>query len=78
MLVDGQAIRGVSQDCLHEKSAVVPQETALFNRGIGDNTRYGRPDASDAEVHQAAPHAFCDGFIRQLPRATTPRWANAA
>ncbi len=67
VLIDGQDIRGVSQDSLREKIAVVPQETALFNRSIADNIRYGRPDASDAEVHDAARHAFCDGFIRQLP-----------
>lgn len=67
VLLDGQDIRGVSQDSLRERIAVVPQETALFNRSIGDNIRYGRPDASDADVHEAARHAFCDGFIRQLP-----------
>ncbi len=39
----------------------------MFNRSIADNIRYGRPDASDAEVHDAARHAFCDGSIRQLP-----------
>lgn len=68
MLIDGQDIRSVSQDSLREKIAVFPQETALFNRSIADNLRYGRPEASDAEVQDAARHAFCDGFIRQLPQ----------
>lgn len=68
VLIDGQDIRSVSQDSLREKIAVVPQETALFNRSIADNIRYGRPEASDVEVQDAARHAFCDGFIRQLPQ----------
>ncbi len=68
VLIDGQDIRSVSQDSLRDRIAVVPQETALFNRSIADNIRYGRPEASDAEVHTAARHAFCDGFIRDLPQ----------
>lgn len=67
ILIDGQDIRQVSQDSLREKIAVVPQETALFNRSILENIRYGRPEASDEEVFEAARHAFCDGFIRALP-----------
>lgn len=68
ILIDGQDIRGVSQDSLHEKIAVVPQETALFNRSILENIRYGRPEATDEQVYEAARHAFCDEFIRELPR----------
>lgn len=68
ILIDGQDVRGVSQDSLREKIAVVPQETALFNRSIRENIRYGRPGASDEEVVQAARNAFCDAFIRQLPQ----------
>lgn len=67
ILIDGQDIRQVSQDSLREKIAVVPQETALFNRSILENIRYGRPEASDEEVFEAARHAFCDAFIRALP-----------
>ncbi len=66
--IDGQDIRHVSQDSLREKIAVVPQETALFNRSIRENIRYGRPGASDEDVVEAARSAFCDGFIRELPR----------
>ena len=47
--------------------AVVPQEIALFHRSIMENIRYGRPDATDEEVIAAARHAYCDGFIRDLP-----------
>ena len=68
ILIDGQDIRSVSQNSLREKIAVVPQETALFNRTIRENIRYGRPDASDEEVVEAARRAFCDGFIRELPQ----------
>ncbi len=46
-LIDGQDIRSVSQTALREKIAVVPQETALFNRSIRENIRHRRPDASD-------------------------------
>lgn len=67
ILIDGQDIRHVSQDSLRGKIAVVPQETALFNRSILENIRYGRPEASDEEVFEAARHAFCDAFIRALP-----------
>ncbi|MBB3103374.1 ABC transporter ATP-binding protein [Azomonas macrocytogenes] len=68
ILIDGQDIRSVSQDSLRERIAVVPQETALFNRSIRENIRYGRPQASDEEVEVAARHAYCDTFIRELPQ----------
>jgi ATP-binding cassette subfamily B protein len=66
ILVDGQNIKDVSQDSLRAGMAVVPQEAALFNRSIRENIRYGRPEATDAEVEAAARHAFCDDFIREL------------
>ncbi len=68
ILIDGQDIRQVSQDSLREHIAVVPQETALFNRSIRENIRYGRPSATDAEVETAARQAYCDRFIRELPQ----------
>ncbi|MGE6662679.1 ABC transporter ATP-binding protein [Pseudomonas sp. NPDC077408] len=68
ILIDGQDVRSVSQNSLREKIAVVPQETALFNRTIRENIRYGRPDATDNEVEEAARQAFCDAFIRELPQ----------
>ena len=68
ILIDRQDIRTVNQDSLRDKIAVVPQETALFNRSIRENIRYGRPEATDDEVIAAARQAYCDGFIRQLPQ----------
>ncbi|MCW2240165.1 ABC transporter ATP-binding protein [Azospirillum canadense] len=65
--IDGQPITALAQDELRAKIAVVPQDIALFHRSILENIRYGRPDATDEEVFEAARHAFCDGFIRQLP-----------
>ncbi len=67
ILIDGQPITAMAQDELRAKIAVVPQDIALFHRPILENIRYGRPDATDEEVFAAARHAFCDGFIRQLP-----------
>ncbi|RUR51294.1 ABC transporter ATP-binding protein [Vreelandella populi] len=67
ILIDGQPIDAVNQDSLRMAIAVVPQESALFHRSIMENIRYGRPDASDAEVIAAAKHAYCDEFIRELP-----------
>ena len=57
----------MTQDSLRAKIAVVPQEIALFSRSIFENIRYGRPDASEAEVYQAARQAYCEDFIRALP-----------
>ena len=64
--IDGQDIATVTQDTLRAAMAVVPQEVQLFHRSVLDNIRYGRPDASDAEVFRAARHAHCDGFIAAL------------
>ena len=67
VLVDGQAIHGVTQDSLHETVAVVPQEVLLFHRSVMENIRFARPDASDEDVRRAAVAAHCDEFIRQMP-----------
>jgi ATP-binding cassette subfamily B protein len=65
--IDGQDIRDVTQSSLRAAIGVVPQDTVLFNDTILYNIRYGRPDASDAEVEEAARLAQIDGFIRALP-----------
>jgi ATP-binding cassette subfamily B protein len=65
--IDGQDIRDVTQRSLRAAIGVVPQDTVLFNDTIRYNIRYGRPDASDAEVEEAARLAQIDGFIRALP-----------
>jgi ATP-binding cassette subfamily B protein len=65
--IDGQDLREVTQGSLRAAIGVVPQDTVLFNDTILYNIRYGRPDASDAEVEEAARLAQIDGFIRALP-----------
>ncbi|SDZ46706.1 ATP-binding cassette, subfamily B [Jannaschia faecimaris] len=65
--IDGQDLRDVTQDSLHSKIGVVPQDTVLFNDTIRYNIAYGRPDASFSEVREAARAARIDGFIEGLP-----------
>ncbi len=65
--IDGQDIRDVTQRSLRAAIGVVPQDTVLFNDTVLYNIRYGRPDATDAEVEEAARLARIDGFIRALP-----------
>jgi ATP-binding cassette subfamily B protein len=65
--IDGQDIRDVTQGSLRAAMGVVPQDTVLFNDTILYNIRYGRPEASDAEVREAARLAQIDDFIRRLP-----------
>jgi ATP-binding cassette subfamily B protein len=67
ILIDGQDIRSVTQQSLRAALGMVPQDTVLFNDTIAYNIRYGRPDASDAEVREAARLAQIDGFIEMLP-----------
>jgi ATP-binding cassette subfamily B multidrug efflux pump len=66
ILVDGQDIAGVTQESLRGAIGVVTQDTALLHRSVGDNIRYGRPQAGAAEVEAAATRAAADGFIRDL------------
>ena len=68
ILIDGQDIRKVTQESLRRSIGMVPQDTVLFNDTIRYNIRYGRWDASDAEVEEAASLAQIDGFIRQSPK----------
>jgi ATP-binding cassette, subfamily B, bacterial len=66
ILIDGQDIARVTQESLRQAIAVVPQEAALFHRSVAENIRYGRPEASDEELLQAAIAARCD-FIERMP-----------
>ena len=66
--IDGQDIREVTQTSLRDAIGMVPQDTVLFNDTVRYNIRYGRWDASDAEVEDAADLAQIDGFIRLLPK----------
>jgi ATP-binding cassette, subfamily B, heavy metal transporter len=65
--IDGQDIRDVTQISLRAAMGVVPQDTVLFNDTIYYNIRYGRPDATDEEVRDAARMAQIDEFICRLP-----------
>src|SRR5665647_2818778 len=68
ILIDGQDIRNVTQSSLRASIGMVPQDTVLFNDTIRYNIRYGRWDATDAEVEQAAQLAQIDPFIRMSPK----------
>ncbi|MCQ9472866.1 ABC transporter ATP-binding protein/permease [Pseudomonas alliivorans] len=68
ILMDDRDIRAVSQDSLRKQIAVVPQEPTLFNRSIYENIAYGLPDARYEDVIQASRQAYCDEFIRALPK----------
>ena len=65
--VDGQNVHDVTQASLRAAIGMVPQDTVLFNDTIAYNIRYGRIDATDAEVDQAADLAQIGDFIRGLP-----------
>jgi ATP-binding cassette subfamily B protein len=67
ILVDGQDIARVTQESLRAAIAVVPQDVSLFHRSIMENIRYGRPDARDEEVLEAALAARCLDFIEAMP-----------
>ncbi|WP_274629441.1 ABCB family ABC transporter ATP-binding protein/permease [Arvimicrobium flavum] len=67
ILIDGQDLRDVTQESLRRSIGMVPQDTVLFNDTIAYNIRYGRPDASEADVRQAAELAQIAGFIERLP-----------
>ena len=64
--IDGQNIAEVTGLSLREQIAMIPQDPSLFHRTLLENIRYGRTDATDAEVIQAAKLAHCDEFIDQL------------
>jgi ABC-type transport system involved in Fe-S cluster assembly fused permease/ATPase subunit len=66
--IDGQDIREVTQTSLRAAIGMVPQDTVLFNDTIRYNIRYGRWDADDAEVEEAARLAQIDPFIRMSPK----------
>jgi ABC-type multidrug transport system fused ATPase/permease subunit len=66
ILIDGQDIRGVTQASLRENIGVVTQEVSLLHRSVGDNIRYGRPDASREEMEHAARLAEAHEFITDL------------
>ena len=68
IVIDGVDIRDADLHALRGRIGLVPQHTMLFADSALENIRFGNPQASDAEVRQAAVAAHADGFIRQLPQ----------
>jgi ATP-binding cassette subfamily B protein len=71
--VDGVSVADADPQALRSRIALVPQEVALFDDTILENIRYGRADAGDAEVRQAAAAAQADQFIAALPQGYATR-----
>ncbi len=67
ILIDGHDIRDLTVESLRQQIGIVPQETMLFSSTVRENIRYGRLDATDEEVEEAAKAANADVFIRELP-----------
>src|SRR6266498_4387123 len=67
IVLGSQDLARVTQESLRAAIAVVPQDISLFHRSIMENIRYGRPDASDADVQEAIVAANCGDFIENLP-----------
>src|SRR5260370_27936293 len=68
IVINGQDVRELKQASLRAAIGIVPQDTVLFNDSILYNIRYGRPEAGDAEVIEAARAAHIHEFIESLPR----------
>jgi len=66
--IDGYDVRKVKLASLRQQISIVPQETILFNGTIGDNIAYGRPEATEEEIAEAARKANVDPFIESLSR----------
>lgn len=67
ILIDGMNIKDVTMASLRGQIGIVPQETVLFNGSIYDNILYGRLDATEEEIIEAARSANADNFIREMP-----------
>ncbi len=65
--IDDQDVARVTQESLHRSIGLVPQDPILFHRSLMENIRYGRPEATDAEVMAAARAAHCHEFISGIP-----------
>ena len=65
---DGVPLTDADPFALRRRIALVPQETAIFAASVSDNIRFGRPEASDADVERAAELALASEFIRRLPQ----------
>ncbi|MCE5973225.1 ABC transporter ATP-binding protein/permease [Sinirhodobacter sp. WL0062] len=78
VLIDGQDVRGLTQESLRRQIAMVTQETAMFNRSARENILYGRPDATEAEMIAAAKAAEAHEFIEGLVDHTGKHGYDAA
>lgn len=67
ILIDGQNIKNVTQESLHQNIGIIPQENTLFHRTIRQNIAYGNPKATNKAIYEAAKDACADGFIENLP-----------
>ena len=67
VMVDGARVDRVSLDALRSRIGIVPQDSVIFSADAMENIRYGRPDASDADVIAAATAAYAHDFITALP-----------
>lgn len=65
ILIDGQDIKGITQDSLRQNIAFIPQEPTMFNRTLKENIGYGKYDATDAEIKKASKQAQADKFIME-------------
>jgi ATP-binding cassette subfamily B protein/subfamily B ATP-binding cassette protein MsbA len=65
--LDGRDIRQITKKSLRQQIAIVLQDTLLFSTTVRENIAYGRPDASEEEIREAARRAQADGFISKLP-----------
>jgi ATP-binding cassette, subfamily B, bacterial len=65
--IDGQNIRSVTQESIHAQIGLIPQDPTLFHRSLRENIRYGRPDATDAEIVAAVAQARATEFIAAMP-----------
>jgi ATP-binding cassette subfamily B protein len=68
IVIDGQDVSAVTQGSLRRAIAVVPQDPALFHRSLLENISYGKPDATRAEIEDAARKAHAHDFILRLPK----------
>jgi ATP-binding cassette subfamily B protein len=68
VVIDGVHIATAVPEDVRRRIGLVPQETVLFGTSARENIRYGRPEATDAEIESAARAAGADAFIRQLPQ----------
>lgn len=67
IMIDGQNIKDVTQESLHNSIGMIPQDPSLFHRSLLDNIRYGNLEATEQQVIAAAKRAHAHEFIHELP-----------